>query len=164
VNPYAVLGVDPRAPDREIEATYRRLLRAHHPDLHSAGSPAELAAAEERTRELTVAMEAIRADRAFGWTAATPSVDAPPARERPTAFADLDEEERVRRVQRLSSYNADPALVDLLVRGQGPSASAGVRDTEVVAPPDERLAALLGLTLAAVAVLLLVLVMFEWLG
>jgi hypothetical protein len=163
VNPYVVLGVDPRAPDREIEATYRRLLRAHHPDLHAAGTEAELEAAEARTRELTVAMDAIRVDRAFGWTVATDPPAESSSASGTRAFGDRDEEELVRRVQRLSSYNADPALFDLLVRGQGSGTSppAGVGE---VGTPDERLAALLGLTLATCTVVLLVMVLFEWLA
>lgn len=36
-DPYAVLGVEPSAPDAEVRAAYRRLARLHHPD-HNAGS------------------------------------------------------------------------------------------------------------------------------
>ncbi len=63
MNPYKVLGVDPSATIDQIEISYRQLLRAHHPDVHHAGSPADLAAAEQRTRELNEAMALIRA----GW-------------------------------------------------------------------------------------------------
>lgn len=147
--------------------TYRRLLRAHHPDLHAAGSSADLAAAEERTRELTAAMDAIRSDRAFGWTVAADATDgaaaAPSAGGPSGVSADRDEEELVRRVQHLSSYNADPALFDLLVRAQGSGAPVGVHGEQGDAP-DERLVALLGLTLATCTVLLLVLVLVEWIS
>ena len=63
MNPFQVLGVDPGASDDQIEATYRRQLRAHHPDLHQGASADELAAAERRTQELNQAMALIRA----GW-------------------------------------------------------------------------------------------------
>ncbi len=63
MNPFQVLGLDPRAPADQIEATYRHLLRAHHPDLHQDASPAELAEAERRTQELNEAVALIRA----GW-------------------------------------------------------------------------------------------------
>jgi len=63
MNPYQVLGLDPTAPPDLIEATYRHLLRAHHPDLHQGASDAELAEAEGRTVELNRAMALIRA----GW-------------------------------------------------------------------------------------------------
>ncbi len=63
MNPFQVLGLDPHASPDQIEATYRHLLRAHHPDLHQGGSPAELAEAERRTQELNEAMALIRA----GW-------------------------------------------------------------------------------------------------
>ncbi len=63
MNPYEVLGVDRSSTIDEIETSYRRLLRAHHPDLHHAGSPDDLAGAEQRTRELNEAMALIRA----GW-------------------------------------------------------------------------------------------------
>jgi len=70
MNPFQVLGVGPDAPPDEIELTYRRLLRAHHPDLHQGADPAELAEAEQRTRELNQAMALIRA----GWR---PRADVP---------------------------------------------------------------------------------------
>ncbi len=64
MNPFQVLGLDPDAPHEQVEATYRHLLRAHHPDLHHEGSPDELAEAErQRTQELNQAMALIRA----GW-------------------------------------------------------------------------------------------------
>ncbi len=63
MNPFQVLGLDPAASTDQIEATYRQMLRAHHPDLHQGGSTAELAEAERRTQELNEAMALIRA----GW-------------------------------------------------------------------------------------------------
>jgi hypothetical protein len=63
MNPFQVLGVAPTATMDEIEAAYRHQLRAHHPDLHQGGSPAELAEAEATTRSLNEAMALVRA----GW-------------------------------------------------------------------------------------------------
>lgn len=37
MDPYAVLGVGPEASAAEITRAYRRLLRAHHPDLWQEG-------------------------------------------------------------------------------------------------------------------------------
>ncbi|MPZ72951.1 MAG: DnaJ domain-containing protein [Nitriliruptorales bacterium] len=50
LDPYDVLGVSPRARHTEIRASYRRLMREHHPDLRP-GDPS----AEEMTRRLTAA-------------------------------------------------------------------------------------------------------------
>ena len=48
-----VLGVADSATPGEVRAAYRRLLRAHHPDLAGAGST-------RRTAELTVAYRVLR--------------------------------------------------------------------------------------------------------
>ena len=71
MDPYLVLGVGPGATAAEIEDSYRRLLRAHHPDLHQGKSPATLAEAGTRTRELNEAMAVIRA----GWQPIVDEVD-----------------------------------------------------------------------------------------
>ena len=73
MDPYLVLGVGPGATAAEIEDSYRRLLRAHHPDLHQGKSPATLAEAGTRTRELNEAMAVIRA----GWQPIVDEVDCP---------------------------------------------------------------------------------------
>ena len=61
MDPYQVLGISPGATTAEIEETYHRLLRSHHPDLHQDATAEELAAAGDRTRALNEAMAAIRA-------------------------------------------------------------------------------------------------------
>jgi DnaJ like chaperone protein len=62
---YAVLGVNRDASPDEIKLAYRRLIGRHHPDKLAAKgvSPAELARATEKTRELTAAYERIREAR-----------------------------------------------------------------------------------------------------
>lgn len=55
INPFAVLGVDESASREEIDDARRRLVRAHHPDGHAAGSCAEQEAAAERMAEVNYA-------------------------------------------------------------------------------------------------------------
>jgi DnaJ like chaperone protein len=64
---YAVLGVNRDASVDQIKLAYRRLIGRHHPDKLAArnASPAELARATEKTRELTAAYERIRQARGF---------------------------------------------------------------------------------------------------
>ncbi|MCB1775800.1 MAG: co-chaperone DjlA [Candidatus Competibacteraceae bacterium] len=64
---YSILGLKREASAEEIKLAYRRLIRQHHPDkLASSGvSPAEMARATERTREITAAYERIREARGF---------------------------------------------------------------------------------------------------
>lgn len=64
---YAVLGVNRDASPDQIKLAYRRLIGRHHPDKLAArnASPAELARATEKTRELTAAYERIREARRF---------------------------------------------------------------------------------------------------
>ena len=64
-SPYEILGVSPRASDDEVKASYRQLVKCHHPDaLVAKGVPPEfLRAAERRLSAVTVAYEAILTER-----------------------------------------------------------------------------------------------------
>lgn len=64
---YAILNLSPRASDEEIKQAYRRLTSMHHPDkLVARGLPEEmLKIAEDKTREIRLAYERIRAVRNF---------------------------------------------------------------------------------------------------
>ena len=64
---YAILNLSPRASDAEIKQAYRRLTSMHHPDkLVARGLPEEmLKIAEDKTREIRLAYERIRAVRNF---------------------------------------------------------------------------------------------------
>jgi DnaJ like chaperone protein len=64
-DPYGILGVSPGAPDREIKARYRTLVRDNHPDRHiAAGMPEELVAiATERLAAINAAYERIARER-----------------------------------------------------------------------------------------------------
>lgn len=59
-DPYEVLGCPSSTPLEEIEATYRLLLRQHHPDLHQSEGPDAVARAEHTTRRLNLAIAHIR--------------------------------------------------------------------------------------------------------
>jgi DnaJ like chaperone protein len=63
-----VLGIAPDASETEARATWRRLVRDHHPDrLTGAGMPQEFVAlANERLAAINVAWAALR--RRKGWT------------------------------------------------------------------------------------------------
>ena len=64
-DPYAVLGVERDASDREIKRAYRKLISQHHPD-KLGDVPAELKRrAEERAREINAAYERIQEQRGF---------------------------------------------------------------------------------------------------
>lgn len=64
-DPYAVLGVERDASDREIKRAYRKLISQHHPD-KLGDVPAELKRrAEERAREINTAYERIQEQRGF---------------------------------------------------------------------------------------------------
>ncbi len=62
---YATLGVDPDASDSEVKQAYRRLMSQHHPDkLAARGLPESMrSVAEEKTREIRAAYDAIRESR-----------------------------------------------------------------------------------------------------
>lgn len=64
---YEVLGVQPSASDREVKTAYRRLMNQYHPDKQAAhGLPESMREiAEERTREIRAAYEAVRELRGF---------------------------------------------------------------------------------------------------
>lgn len=64
---YSVLGLKRDATPEEIKLAYRRLLKQHHPDKLAASgiSPAELARATEKTRQITAAYDCIREVRGF---------------------------------------------------------------------------------------------------
>jgi DnaJ like chaperone protein len=64
-DPYAVLGIERGANEREIKRAYRKLISQHHPD-KLGDVPAELKRrAEERAREINAAYEKIQAERGF---------------------------------------------------------------------------------------------------
>jgi len=64
---YEVLGLQPGASDREVKTAYRRLMNQYHPDKQAArGLPESMREiAEERTREIRSAYEAVREARGF---------------------------------------------------------------------------------------------------
>jgi len=61
MDPYAVLGLPATASLDEVEAAYRRQVRAWHPDLHQHEGPAAVREAEAHTRSLNDALARIRA-------------------------------------------------------------------------------------------------------
>lgn len=60
-NPWVVLGLQPGAPEADIKAAYRRLVREHHPDRHIAeGTPPEfIRVAEARMAAINAAHAAL---------------------------------------------------------------------------------------------------------
>ncbi len=62
---YQVLGVDRTSSNEEVKKAYRRLMNRHHPDKMAARnpSPAEIAAAEKRTRDIRAAYETLKTRR-----------------------------------------------------------------------------------------------------
>ena len=64
-DPYAVLGINRDASEREIKRAYRKLISQHHPD-KLGDVPDELKRrAEERAREINAAYERIQGERGF---------------------------------------------------------------------------------------------------
>ena len=65
VDPYAVLGLERTAHERDIKRAYRKLMSQHHPD-KLGNVPDELKRrAEERAREINAAYERVKAERGF---------------------------------------------------------------------------------------------------
>lgn len=66
-DPYAVLGLPRGAPDAEVKAAYRRLIREHHPDrLIAEGMPQEFVdVANDKLAAINGAYEKIRKERAL---------------------------------------------------------------------------------------------------
>ena len=65
VDPYAVLGIERSADERDIKRAYRKLMSQHHPD-KLGDVPDELKRrAEERAREINAAYERVKAERGF---------------------------------------------------------------------------------------------------
>ncbi len=63
VDPYAVLGIERAATEREVKQAYRRLMSQHHPD-KLGNVPQEMKRrAEERAREINAAYERIKEQR-----------------------------------------------------------------------------------------------------
>jgi DnaJ like chaperone protein len=64
IDPYAVLGVERGASEREVKHAYRKLMSQHHPDKLGSGVPDELKRrAEDRAREINAAYEHIKSER-----------------------------------------------------------------------------------------------------
>ena len=65
IDPYAVLGIDRSAQDRDIKRAYRKLMSQHHPD-KLGDVPDELKRrAEDRAREINAAYERIKSEKGF---------------------------------------------------------------------------------------------------
>ncbi|MDR2011970.1 MAG: co-chaperone DjlA [Rhodanobacter sp.] len=65
VDPYAVLGIERDASERDIKKAWRRLISQHHPD-KLGDVPDELKRrAEERARDINAAYERIKVERGF---------------------------------------------------------------------------------------------------
>ncbi|MBI2571340.1 MAG: J domain-containing protein [Candidatus Schekmanbacteria bacterium] len=62
---YAELNVSPDADMKTVKAAYRRLIRQHHPDIHS-GDPIKEKTATERSQRLTEAYRTIEKSRREG--------------------------------------------------------------------------------------------------
>jgi curved DNA-binding protein CbpA len=83
-DPYSVLGVRRDAPDAEVRAAYRRLVKLHHPD-HNQGSE-ESERRFEEVQEAYAEVQRLRAGGARGRTRATP----PPPRRGGPSDPDLE--------------------------------------------------------------------------
>ena len=63
VDPYAVLGIERGASERDIKHAYRKLMSQHHPDKLGDVPDAIKQRAEERAREINAAYERIKVER-----------------------------------------------------------------------------------------------------
>jgi len=62
-DPYLVLGVKPDAPDDEVKAAWKRLMRQHHPDLSAPMGAAATGDAEARSSAVNQAYDRIMRER-----------------------------------------------------------------------------------------------------
>ena len=65
IDPYAVLGLDRGANERDIKRAYRKLMSQHHPDKLGDVPEVLRRRAEERAREINAAYERIKSERGF---------------------------------------------------------------------------------------------------
>jgi DnaJ-domain-containing protein 1 len=62
-DPYAVLGIDSRASDEELETAYRRRMSEYHPDRVANAAPEIREIADQRSREINQAYDQIKRQR-----------------------------------------------------------------------------------------------------
>ncbi len=60
---YAALGIDKKATDKEIKASWRNLMRVNHPDLVASKGSAAVESATRKCQEINKAFEVIKASR-----------------------------------------------------------------------------------------------------
>ena len=90
-DPYAALGLTPRATQGQIRNAYRTLLRQNHPDVRALGDPADNAASDTRLQR-AIAAYAILGDptRRAGHDHTSPHKTSIPTRVRPRMFFPRD--------------------------------------------------------------------------
>ena len=62
-DPYALLGVDPRASDEELEQAYRKRMSEYHPDRVASAAKEIRDMADQRAREINQAYDRIKRQR-----------------------------------------------------------------------------------------------------
>lgn len=62
-DPYAVLGLDSQASNKEIKRAFRDMLKHYHPDLVEHMDPVAKSIALEMTKKVTMALSIIRKER-----------------------------------------------------------------------------------------------------